>query len=97
MTQRNIVISDRSRCKLLHIEAPGCIIDIRIGLSDADGRKVTNVSIEADGRKVTNVSIEADGDRYAGDPEWRIDAGNGKWSRSGGARVVCTGHKGEAQ
>jgi hypothetical protein len=84
MTQRNIAISDRSRCKLLHIEAPGCIINIRVGLTDTDGRKVTNVS------------IEADGDRYVGDPEWWIDAGDGKWSRSGGARVVCAEYKGES-
>lgn len=79
MTQRNISISGRSRHKLLHIEAPGCIVNIRVGLTDTDGREVVNVS------------VTADGDRYAGDPEWWMD---GKRGETGGVfRVVCTGPK----
>lgn len=72
--QRNISISERSRTNLLHIEAPGCIINIRVGLTDHEGRSVTAIS------------IEADGDRYAGDPEWWIEGDRG--SKGIGVRVV---------
>lgn len=44
----------------LHIEAAGCIVNIRTGLTHRSGRKVTSIE------------VLADGDRYAGDPEWWI-------------------------
>lgn len=66
---RTITISERSRCKWLHIEAPGCIINITIGLHDSDGRPVTNVSVAADGY------------RYAGEPAWWVDAEPGATDR----------------
>lgn len=61
---------------LLHIEAPGCIINIQTGLSDRDGNEAVNVSISADGK------------RYAGNPQWWID---GEAERAHlGVRVVKT-------
>lgn len=42
----------------LHIEAPGCIVNIHAGLADAAGREVTRVS------------VDANADKYAGDPQW---------------------------
>jgi hypothetical protein len=33
---------------LLHIETDGCIVNIHVGLHDADGRKVTSVRILPD-------------------------------------------------
>ena len=47
----------------LHIEAPGCIINIRCNLHDEDGREVTSVEISCD--------------RYAGEPEWNINGEDG--------------------
>lgn len=80
MSQRNISISRTSRHKTLHVEAPGCIINITVGLSDDDGREVTRIA------------VSADGDRYAGDPQWWID---GTKSQNGHAvRVICTGREG---
>lgn len=38
----------RSRDKLLHIETDGCIINIRVGLTNAEGRSVTSVEILSD-------------------------------------------------
>lgn len=75
-TMRTISLSSRSRAKLLHIEAPGCIINIHVGLSDVDGREVTRVS------------IDADGDRYSGEPQWWIDGEEGK--KGLGVRIVRT-------
>jgi hypothetical protein len=34
--------------KLLHIETDGCIVNIRVGLHDADGNAVTVVSVSPD-------------------------------------------------
>lgn len=77
MAQRNVSLTKKSG--LLHIEAPGCIVNIKCGLTDWDGREVVNVS------------ISANGNRYSGDPEWWI---NGEHGNSGVAvRVVCTGYK----
>lgn len=45
--------------KLRHIETEGCIINIRTGLTDKKGRKVTSIEIIPD-------------DRYAGEPIWRL-------------------------
>ena len=33
---------------LLHIETDGCIVNIRVGLTDADGRQVTSVRVSPD-------------------------------------------------
>jgi hypothetical protein len=76
---KTIALNERSRDKLLHVELPGCIVNIEIGLCDRDGRQVSRVE------------VLADGDRYAGDPEWWIDGKSGKGHL--GARVVCTGVK----
>ncbi len=49
----------QARDNLLHIETDGCIVNIRVGLSDSEGRRVTSVEIipedesrspDADGR-----------------------------------------------
>lgn len=42
----------------LHIELPGAIVNIRVGLRDEQGRVVTRVS------------IDADADKYAGGAQW---------------------------
>ena len=34
--------------KSLHIEAPGCIVNIRLGLRDLSGRRVTSIEIIPD-------------------------------------------------
>ena len=45
--------------KLKHIEIEGCIVNIRTGLRDMKGRKVTSVSISPD-------------DHYAGERKWKL-------------------------
>jgi hypothetical protein len=47
---------------LLHIETDGCIVNIRVGLADADGRPVTRVDILPD-------------DKLRGDGRWAIADG----------------------
>lgn len=65
-----------SRCQQpLHIEVPGCIINVRL---------VT----DAHGQTATAIEIMADGNRYSGDPEWWIDAQFGNANQS--VRVVQT-------
>lgn len=59
---KNITLSKRNRTKALHIEVPGGIVIIHIGLTD-----------EAD-NAVTYVSVSADGDRYAGQSKWWLVA-----------------------
>jgi hypothetical protein len=71
---KTVTHNERSRDKLLHIEAPGCIINIHVGLTDNTGRSVTAIS------------INADGDRYSGDPAWWIDGEKG--NAGVGVRVV---------
>ena len=44
-----------------HVEVEGCIVNIREGLHDTRGRKVT--------------SIEIIPDRYAGEPKWKLIPG----------------------
>lgn len=46
---RSIQLSNRSRDPMLHIEAPGCIVNIRSGLRTDDGRPVTSVQVIPDG------------------------------------------------
>lgn len=48
----------RATRKGLHIEADGCIVNIREGLTDLKGRKVTNVEILPDS--------------YAGEKKWKV-------------------------
>lgn len=64
------------RSPMLHIEAPGCIINIYPDLTDRDGRPVVRVE------------VLADGDRYAGDPQWWIEGEAGTGSI--GCRVIQT-------
>jgi hypothetical protein len=62
------------KSKPLHVEAPGCIVNITPGLTDQQGRPVVHIS------------VGADGDRYAGDVPWWI---NGEKGNAGhGLRVV---------
>lgn len=72
---KSIILSSRSREKTLHIEAPGCIINIQIGLTDCNGHAVTSIN------------VSSDGNRYAGDPAWWLEGveGNGDM----GIRVIC--------
>ncbi len=56
---KTITINERSRDKLLHIEAPGCIINIHVGLTDSEGRAVTRIDVKSD--------------RYAGEPAWWVE------------------------
>lgn len=71
---RTIILTRKT--SLCHIEAPGCIVNIHPSLADSDGRKVTRID------------ISADGDRYAGDPQWWVDAEAG--NRGIGVRIVQT-------
>lgn len=61
MSMKTIRLSSRSSFDTLHVEAPGCIINIRQGLSTEDGRQVTHVE------------ILADGDRFSGERQWWIE------------------------
>lgn len=45
---KSIRHSADARDKLLHIETEGCVVNIRVGLSDSDGRQVTSVEIIPD-------------------------------------------------
>ncbi len=45
--------------KLKHIEAEGCVVNIRQGLYDREGRKVTSIEILPD-------------DHYAGEQIWKV-------------------------
>ena len=51
--------SIRKDGKLTHIEAKGCIVNIREGLHDRHGREVTSVTISPD-------------DHYSGEQIWRL-------------------------
>lgn len=53
---KTIVISERSKFRTLHVEAPGCIVNIHFGLHDREGRSVTNISITPD--------------QYSGEQQW---------------------------
>ena len=44
--------------RITHIEAPGCIINVHVGLTDTEGRSITSVEVLCD--------------EYAGEPEWTI-------------------------
>ncbi len=76
-TMKSIHLSSSGRgTRTLHVEADGCIVNIQVGLHDADGNRVTHIS------------VNASGNRYAGDPEWWVAKGS-KVDPSGvGLRVV---------
>lgn len=47
--KRETFYADRNRSgNLLHIETDGCIVNIQVGLRDADGRRVTSVRVSPD-------------------------------------------------
>ena len=71
---KTVTISNRSKYRILHIEVPGCIVNIHIGLTNIDGNPVTNVSITAD--------------QFAGDKKWMVVPDNGKPRDGIGVRVV---------
>lgn len=48
---------------ILHIEAPGCVINIHPGLHNSDGQEVTAIAIQCD--------------QYAGEPKWTLPEFNG--------------------
>lgn len=58
---KSVSLSERCRFRTLHVEAPGCIINIRFGLTTTEGRPVTSIS------------ISADGDRYSGEQAWWVE------------------------
>ena len=45
---KTVVLSKRSRHRMLHVEADGCIVNITRGLTDRSGRAVTSVEIMCD-------------------------------------------------
>jgi len=45
---KTVVHTKRSKDQLLHVEAEGCIVNIRIGLTNMDGQEVTSVEIIPD-------------------------------------------------
>lgn len=73
-TMKTVTISNRSQYKTLHIEAPGCIVNIMVGLSDHDGREVTNISVTTS--------------QYAGEQPWFIDGGGVLKAQHFGLRVI---------
>jgi hypothetical protein len=74
MTMRTINLTRKS--PMLHVEAPGCVVNIHPALTDTEGRSVVNVS------------VSADGNRYAGQAEWWIDGTRGDDGR--GLRIIQT-------
>lgn len=52
-------MNKREGYRLKHIECEGCVVNIREGLHDHSGRKVTAIEILPD-------------DHYKGDPIWRL-------------------------
>jgi hypothetical protein len=56
--------ADRNRSgNLLHIETDGCIVNIRVGLRDVDGRQVTSVHISPDNYDESGGKWVLDGSR----------------------------------
>ena len=69
---RTISWSGKRGARKLHIEAPGCIVNITKNLHDREGRQVTRVDVRAD--------------QYAGDTPWVLpETGSGDFI---GVRVV---------
>ena len=63
---KTLALTHRSRDKHLKIEVPGAIINIQIGLIDANGNNVVYIG------------VAADGDRYADQKPWWINATPGE-------------------
>ena len=59
-----------ARSKMLHAEAPGCIVNITVGLSDRGGHRVTSIE------------ILADGGRYSGETPWWVEGLKGSDCRN---------------
>lgn len=59
ITMKTVVHSENAKDKLLHIEADGCIINVRVGVNSDDGHKKTIVEIKCD--------------QYAGEQGWFIN------------------------
>lgn len=60
---RSISIGRRS-ARVLHVEAPGCVVNIHHGLLDSNGQPVTAISIQAD--------------CFAGETPWLINGESGR-------------------
>lgn len=45
---RHISVGEPRTSKNVHIEAPGCVVNIRTGLVDTEGRAITVISVRAD-------------------------------------------------
>ena len=60
---KRIEFNHKSRCRVLHIEVPGAIINIRRGLCDTKGNEITSIEILRD----TSCRSDEDPDR-----EWRF-------------------------
>ena len=61
MDYKIVRITKRSK-PILHVEAPGCVVNIRHGLRDAQGRSITRVDVIA----------EVYGDGSPDDLHWEI-------------------------
>jgi hypothetical protein len=48
---RLVQIHRQGKGKIVHIEAPGCVVNIRVGLTDEKGREVTSVEVLSDGKR----------------------------------------------
>jgi hypothetical protein len=67
LTRRHAaLVAKRLRDDLLYVEIPGAIVNICVGLQDADGRDVSRIE------------VLADGDRYAGNTPWWIEGETGR-------------------
>jgi hypothetical protein len=56
---KNLKVKEVMKMTLKHIEVEGCIVNIRTGLTDRKGRRVTSVEILPD-------------DHYSGEPIWKL-------------------------
>jgi hypothetical protein len=45
---KTVTHTANARDRLLHIETDGCVVNVRIGLTDSQGRRVTSVEILPD-------------------------------------------------
>ena len=45
---KTVIFGDKDKRDTLHIEVPGCIVNIDTGLHDAEGNTITRISIRAD-------------------------------------------------
>ena len=61
---------------LLHVETDGCVVNVYVGLTDAEGRQVTRVD------------VSADGESRGGDGQGRIWLGNGSVGIDGGTVIL---------